>query len=151
MDLLKRFFGKQTDASDDAGVDAPQHDIRVAACALFLEMANIDSEFKGAESEHVVELMRTEFGLADEHAQELLRVAKAELDGSIDLWRFTNRINKNYSKEEKLQIVEMIWKVVYEDGHLSDHENYLVKKLGHMLRITHRELIQAKLNVLHGG
>lgn len=148
MDLLKRFFGRETDAPPDGA--APQHDIRVAACALFLEMANIDSEFKGSESEHVVKLMRTEFGLADEHAKELTRSAKAELDGSIDLWRFTNRINKNYNQEEKLQIVEMIWKVVYEDGHLSDHENYLMHKLGKMLRVTHRELIQAKLNVLHG-
>jgi len=148
MDLLKRFFGKETGASPDA--DAPQHDVRVAACALFLEMANIDSEFKGAESEHVLELMSTEFGLSEEHASELTRAAKAELDGSIDLWRFTNRINKNYSQEEKLQIVEIIWKVVYEDGHLSDHENYLMHKLGQMLRVTHRELMQAKLNVLHG-
>ena len=149
MDLLKHFFGKHKDAPAES--DAPHHDIRIAACALFLEMANIDSEFKGSEAEHVVELMRTDFGLADEHAKELARVAKEELAGSIDLWRFTNRINKNYSQEEKLQIVEMIWKVVYDDGHLSDHENYLMHKLGKMLRVTHRELMQAKLNVLHSG
>ena len=45
--------------------------------------------------------------------------------------------------------MELMWDLVYADGRLSEHENYLVHKLGKMLRLNHRELIDAKLAVLH--
>ena len=44
---------------------------------------------------------------------------KLELDNSIDLWGFTNLINQHYSKPRKLQVIEMIWEVIYADGELS--------------------------------
>jgi len=147
-DLIKKFFGDAPQPSE-AETSDDQHDIRVATCALFVEMANIDSEFGEPEKEHIVSMLTSEHGLSREHADELTRIAREELDGSIDLWRFTNLINQNYSKEEKTRVVEMIWRLVYADGHLSDHENYLIHKLGKMLRFTHRELIDAKLAVLH--
>jgi uncharacterized tellurite resistance protein B-like protein len=111
-------------------------------------MANIDTEFGEAERGHIVSMLTGEYGLSEEYASELMRLARGELEGSIDLWRFTNLINQNYTKEEKMQVVELIWRLVYADGHLSDHENYLVHKLGKMFRLTHRELINAKLTVL---
>lgn len=148
IDLIKKFFGEASQPSDHE-TPVGEHDIRVATCALFVEMANIDSEFGEREKEHIVSMLTSEHGLSREYADELTRVASEELDGSIDLWRFTNLINQNYSKKEKTKIVEMIWHLVYADGHLSDHENYLIHKLGKMLRFTHRELIDAKLAVLH--
>jgi uncharacterized tellurite resistance protein B-like protein len=148
IDLIKKFFGG--DSGEVAEQTAPRanHDIRVATCALFVEMANIDGEFGKTEGEHVISMLTEQYGLSGEHSAELMRLAHDELKGSIDLWRFTNLINQNYSKEEKLQVVELIWRLVYADGHLSDHENYLVHKMGKMLRLTHRELIDAKLTVL---
>ena len=148
IDFVKRFFGKDEGSEPTAGGNV-EHDIRVATAALFLEMTNIDKEFKRAESENIIALLRSEYDLSVSHAEELAKVAHDELKGAIDLWRFTNLINQNYSKDEKLKIVELLWKLVYEDGHLSDHENYLMHKLGKMLRMTHRELIDAKLSVLH--
>ena len=147
IDLIKKFFGEAP--GDERASDETGHDPRVATCALFLEMANIDGEFGEAERAEILAVLTSDFGLNREYADELTRVARDELDGSIDLWRFTNLINRNYTKAEKLQIAELIWRVVYADGHLSAHENYLVHKLGKMLRLTHRELINAKLAVLH--
>ena len=77
-----------------------------------------------------------------------MKSSQKELDGSIDLWQFTNLVNENYSRYEKINIVEMIWKIVYADGKLDKHEDYLVHKLGKLLRLSHKELINAKLKVL---
>lgn len=146
IDFVKRFFGGREEETPDGG--AVRHDIRVATAALFLEMAEIDKQFKRDESESIIAMLRSEYDLDDEHAEELARAAHDQLKGSIDLWRFTNLINQNYSKADKLQIVELLWRLVYEDGRLSEHENYLMHKLGKMLRLTHRELIDSKLRVL---
>jgi uncharacterized tellurite resistance protein B-like protein len=149
IDFVKKYFGPGDDK--EAAATSSHHDIRVATCALFLEMANLDDEFSGTEKEDVLRLMREHYGLSAAHAEELASIARQELDGSIDLWRFTNLINQNYSRHEKMQIVELIWRLIYADGRLSEHENYLVRKLGKMLRLNHRELIECKLAVLHDG
>jgi len=149
IDFVKKFFGANDAGGSQEAAGDSEHDIRVATCALFIEMANIDNEFGEIERNHIMSTLTGEYGLSDDYADELTRLAREELDGSIDLWRFTNLINQNYSKEEKTQIIELIWRLVYADGHLSDHENYLIHKLGKMLRFTHRELIDAKLVALH--
>jgi len=69
------------------------------------------------------------------------------LERSIDLWKFTNRINQKYSMEEKIRVVETVWDVVYADGKLDKHENYLVHKLANLLHLSHKQLIDAKLKV----
>jgi len=151
IDLIKQFFGKstRTDSNDNKQTDA--HDIRVATCALFLEMAHIDGEFSASERESIIAILKENHHLSDDHVDELLKTSQEELKKSVDLWQFTNLINQNYSIEEKIGIIEMIWGIVYTDGKLDQYEDYLVHKLGKLLRLTHKQLIDAKLKILHGG
>ncbi len=148
INLAKKFFGKIASADPDKENKEGAHDIRLATCALFLEMAKIDGEFSKEEQESVTSMLKEKFQLSDEYTAELMKSSQKELDGSIDLWQFTNLVNQNYSRDEKINIVEMIWKIVYADGKLDKHEDYLVHKLGKLLRLYHKELINAKLKVL---
>ena len=147
IDLVKKFFAKESvTGSVDTG-KAEHHDIRVAVCALFLEMANTDGEFSDSERESIILLLKEHYGLSDEYVAELMEVSNKQLEGSIDLWQFTNLINQNYSREEKKRIIEMVWQVVYADEKQDQHEDYLIHKLAKLLRLTHKELIDAKLKV----
>lgn len=147
INLVKKFFGKSTkDGPADQGKET-SHDICIATGALFLEMANIDGEFSGPERENIISILKNDYDLSDEYAVALLEASHEELKGSIDLWQFTNLINQNYSMEEKLQIIESVWKIVYTDGRLDKHEDYLVHKIAKLLRLTHKQLIDAKVKV----
>jgi uncharacterized tellurite resistance protein B-like protein len=145
IDMVKGFFGKG--ATDEPTVQGKEtsHDIRIATCALFLEMSHIDGEFSESEREHIISVLKKDYDLSDEYAEALLEASHEELKGSIDLWQFTNLINQNYSTEEKLQIIETAWRIAYTDGRLDKHEDYLVHKLAKLLRLTHKQLIDAKL------
>jgi uncharacterized tellurite resistance protein B-like protein len=145
IDLVKRFFSQGPQGGGTDKEPAATHDIRMATCALFLEMSYIDGEFSESEREHVVSVLKRDFALSDEHAAALLEEAQSELKESIDLWQFTNLINQNYSLEEKLQIIETIWTIAFTDGKLDKHEDYLVHKLAKLLRLNHKQLIDAKL------
>jgi uncharacterized tellurite resistance protein B-like protein len=147
INLVKKFFSKR--GHDDSSHQRRQrpHDIRIATCALLLEMSHIDGEFSALERENIISILKRNFDFSDEHATTLLEASNEELKGSIDLWQFTNLINQNYSIEEKIRIVEMVWGVVYADGKLDKHEDYLVHKLAILLRLTHKQLIEAKLKV----
>jgi uncharacterized tellurite resistance protein B-like protein len=151
IDLLKRFFGKSVVERSADKEEEAFHDIRIATCALLLEMANIDNKFSESERERIIHVLKKDFELSDGHATALIEAADEELNRSIDLWQFTNLINQNYSEGEKLQIIETIWKIVYADGRLDKHEDYLVHKLAKLLRLTHKQLIDAKLKVIRSS
>lgn len=148
INLVKQFFGKTKTAYSDQKKKEESHDIRIATCALLLEMANIDGEFSEEEQKNLISMLKKNFQLSDEYTAELIKSSQKELQGSIDLWQFTNLINQNYSRDEKIHIVEMIWEIVYADGKLDKHEDYLIHKLGKLLRLSHKELINTKVKIL---
>ena len=148
-DIVKRFFSKTaTEVSNNAGRET-EHDVRVAACALFVEMARIDEKFTTAEMETILSIVREKYGLSREHADALVAEADKELEKSVDLWQFARLINKNYSTDEKIEIIETLWRMVFVDGKMDRYEHYLMNKLKNLLRLSHDQLIAAKLKVLH--
>jgi uncharacterized tellurite resistance protein B-like protein len=149
LDLLKKFFGRSTEAGADSILEK-SHDIRITTCALLLEMSYIDGEFSESERERIISFLKKEYGLSDAHAASLIEASSEELKESVDLWRFSSLINQNYTMEEKTKIIETIWHIAYSDGKLDKHEDYLVHKLAGLLRLTHKQLIDAKLGVKRG-
>lgn len=145
---IKDFFNNNASLTADNSSDKKENKIQVAACALLVEMASIDNEFSETERKGIISILEKEFGLAEVMAKEVMELAGEQLKGSVDVWQFTSLINKNYSPQEKMQLIELVWKVVYADGHLDKHEDYLVKKLSRMLNLSHKEMIDAKLKVL---
>ena len=151
LDIVKRFFSK-TESETAKNVDqATEHDVRVAACALFVEMARIDEKFTEAEMDTILSIVQDRYGLSREHADALVAEADKELDKSVDLWQFARLINENYSIDEKIEIIEILWRMVFVDGKMDRYEHYLMNKLKNLLRLSHDQLIAAKLKVLRSA
>lgn len=152
LDFFRKTFGTVPDASGAGDTDdVREEDLRIATCALFLEIASIDEEFSDEERAGILGLIRSEFGLTKPQSEEIARRAASELEGSVDLWQFTNLLNEHYSEAERIRVVELLWKVIYTDGKLDKHEDYLIHKLASLLRLTHKQLIAAKMKVARGG
>jgi uncharacterized tellurite resistance protein B-like protein len=149
LDSLKHFFNKDAGEESHKGDRQSAHDVRVATCALFVEMARIDDKFTPAETETILSILQSKYGLSREHADALLAEADQELEQSVDLWQFAKLINDNYSIDEKIEIIETLWRMVYVDGKMDRYEHYLMNKLKNLLRLSHDQLINAKLKVLH--
>ena len=148
IDIVKRFFGTLSTAESSQTSNDNQHDVRVAVCALLVEMAKIDETFTSAEMAKIISILKEKYGLSAKDADELISVAEKELDGSIDYWQFARLINDNYSTEEKIDIIEMLWRVVFVDEKMDKYENHLMHKLSELLRLSHQQLIEAKIKVL---
>jgi uncharacterized tellurite resistance protein B-like protein len=149
IDVVKRFFSKATAKIPEAANQTTAHDIRVATCALFVEIARIDEKFTEAEMDTILSILKERYGLSPELADALIAEAEREVEKSVDLWQFARRINENYSNEEKIEIIETLWRIVYVDGKMDQYEHYLMNKLQNLLRLTHDQLIAAKLKILH--
>jgi uncharacterized tellurite resistance protein B-like protein len=129
IDVVKRFFNKAATRVNEASSPNTEHDIRVATCALFVEMARIDETFTEAEMNTILSILKERYSLSPEHADALIAEAERELEKSVDLWQFASLINENYSNEEKIEIIETLWRIVYVDGKMDQYEHYLMNKL----------------------
>ena len=150
IDILKRFLSLSTENGSASKGKENDQPVLVAVCALFLEMGRIDGTFSQQETAMVIDLLTKKYGLAVEHVDELMAEANRELYESVDLWQFARVINENFDNARKEKLIERLWRIVYIDGKMDEHEHYLMSKLSNLLRLSHDQLIDAKLRVLHG-
>ncbi len=128
---------------------AREHErIQVATCVVLLEMAHADEEFQAMEQTLVRDLLRQKFEISEEDVAELMAFAQAQRRESLDLYQFTCLINENFTRAEKLELLESLWRLIYADGVLDKYEDYLVRQLAKLLRLSHGEMIEAKVKVL---
>ena len=121
--------------------------LRVATCVILLEAATADSNFSSEEQGKIIEILKARFQMNDGAVTELIDKSEAERHNSTDLWYFTNLINENLDNEEKYNLMEQVWEVIYSDGTLDKFENYIAHKLLNMLNLDHSKFIDLKMKV----
>jgi len=144
IESIKKFFIEEMDTSDQESQVPSERSVSIACCALLLEMAHADSEFSQSERDKIISILQTNFDIAQSDANELLKLSEIERKESLDLWQFTNLINQTYSHEAKVKVAETLWQVIYTDGKVDKHEEYLMRKLTFLLDIDHQDMIAAK-------
>lgn len=149
IDLLKRILGNATVHGNNDEQDS-ERDVTVAVCALFIEMGRIDETFTEQEMATVTSILTEKYGLSAEEAQALMDEADRKLEESVDLWQFARAINEHFTISQKEKLIERLWRIVYVDGKMDEYEHYLMNKMSKLLRLSHKQLIDAKLKVLHG-
>lgn len=150
FDLLKKVFISNTADRSSTQQEVNRSEdkkLQVATCAIFLEMAKSDDNCTEAEREEIVSILQRTFDLEKEYADELIELARSRLVESISLYEFTGIINENFSPNEKFELMKNLWRLIYTDRRLDKYEDQLVKKIGTMIFIEHKDVIAAKLMV----
>ena len=150
LDAIKSFFDK-TMEPESPEEEVGEKDVRLAACALLIEIAYADDNFTEDEKLHLLSAVRRQYGLDDEEAEQLIDLAEKARAGAVDLWQFTNLIKKSYSLGQKMVLVEVMWGLVYSDGELSSHEESLMRRVCHLLDLAPGYLADVRKRVETGG
>lgn len=143
---LRSFF---TERDGGSRAHASPDVVRIAACALLLELAHADDDFSDVERERV-RRAAIEMGVAEADVRDVLRIAEDERRESVDLFQFTRLVAENFSRDERLRLVEAIWGVVYSDGVLTEAENRLARRIAELLGFQHPEVQAVKERVEQG-
>jgi len=147
MESIKQFFMANMAEPDTEGEEALPADLRLAACALLLELAYADDEFTEAERVHLEGAVRRQFGLDEEQSLELIELAEKQRTDAVDLWTFTNLVAEHYSLGQKMVLAEAMWGLVFSDGELASREDYLMRKISGLLRLEPGYLAEARKRV----
>ena len=122
-----------------------EQSLQLATAVLLVEVMRADPALGPQERLAVVAALRQKFSLADEELSRLVELAEQTARTASDFHQFTSVINDGFSQEQKIRIVEYMWRVAFSDGHLDAHENHLISKVAGLLHVTHGEYISAKL------
>ena len=149
LDAVRSFFGASM-VPESPEEEVGEQDVRLAACALLIEIAYADEEFTEDEEQHLVSAVRRQYGLEEEEADQLLELADKARASAVDLWQFTKLIKQNYSLGQKMVLVEVMWGLVYADGQLSSHEESLMRRVCHLLDLAPGYLADVRKRVESG-
>jgi uncharacterized tellurite resistance protein B-like protein len=147
MESIRKFFMANMAEPETPEEGAQPADLRLAACALLLELAYADDEFSDEERDHLEAAIRRQFGLDEGQAGELIKLAEQQRDEAVDLWTFTNLVADHYSLGQKMVLAEAMWGLVYSDGELASREDYLMRKISGLLRLEAGYLAEARRRV----
>ena len=139
FDKLKNIFNKKIE-EENGQFDT----IQIAISTLMIQTAAYDGVFDEQEKSEILELIRKYFKFNEDQKLSLFKIAMKVNDDSNDMQQFTRVLNDNLSEEEKLNIIEMLWKVIISDGRIDDYENALIRKISGLLYISDRDVGQIK-------
>ena len=131
-----------TDPSLDLG------EVEVVAAALLEEVASIDGDYSEFEQQTILGLLSKKFDMDRRSVRLVMEEAKIKIDTSVDLFSLTNKINKAFDSDGRVQLMEMLWEVIYADGILEDFEANLMRRLAGLLYVSDRESGEARKRVL---
>lgn len=143
-DAFRSLFSRARQPAAEASVPAEKHALRIAACAVLLELAHADNEFTLEERRHIKEALGRHFDLPQDEVRTLIDLAEQERRQATDLFQFTAVINDSYDEGQRMALAEVLWRVVFSDGSLSDHEGYLMRKLSNLLDLRPGYLAEAR-------
>jgi len=131
-----------------AGARHSHEERQLAAAALMVEAAALDSDFDADERATIEGLVRRHFGLDAEEAADLIAEAERMAGDSVQWQGFTRAIKEGFDYEERLQLIEMLWQVAYADGELHDYEANLLRRVTGLLYVSDRDTGEARKRVL---
>lgn len=136
--LLDRLAGpKQAENLGD-------EELRTASAALLVHAMAIDGVIKEEEAERLRHLIAAHFGLPPEDVNRLLIEAERQERDAIDIYRFTSVLRDRLPLDQKREIIAMMWRVVFADGHLEALEDNLVWRTAELLAVPARDRMQLK-------
>ena len=133
---------------NDVNITADDEALKLASAALLLEAACMDGHADDVEISTIMNLLGGQFDLSAGEAGELVDAGREVLANSVELYGFTRTIKNSFSHEDRVRMIEMLWKVVYADGILHDFEANLVRRICGLIYVSDRESGDARKRVL---
>ncbi len=138
---LKALFAKPSE-EDEAEME---HQLQLAAAALLIELSRADYVVEPTEQDTLQGILHASLGLSEEEITELMTLANKAADRATSLYEFTRLINDHYAKEQKLLLVQSMWRVAYADGDLDKYEERLIRQVSDLIHVPHRDYIRMKV------
>jgi uncharacterized tellurite resistance protein B-like protein len=142
MNFFKKIF--QNEESEEPTIDDKTS---IKACvALLLETSMADEILDESELMALKNTLQKDFQINEDEIDELIDLAKENVEDSTSLYEFTRDINDNFDAAERVKLIESMWKIAYADGNIDKYEEHIIRKVSNLIYVAHSDFIKAKLS-----
>ena len=146
INKIQKFFNQYL--SEDVEDDIPlERRLQMATAALMVEILHADEQVTTEEEDKIRQLLKQRFNLDNSEIESLIDLAHDEKHAATDYYAFTSLINTHYTQQQKIDLVEDLWRLSYADDELDKYEEHLIRRLAELLHVPHQDFIRTKHKV----
>ncbi len=144
INRLKVFFEQHLSVVTVESDDDLEQRLQLASAVLLLEVAQADRHYSEEEKERIHKAIADNFSLTEANIKSLMALAETKSEEATDYYQFTSLLNKKFSIEQKIRLIELMWQVAFADGDLDIHEDSFIRKIAELLYLRHSEMLSAR-------
>ena len=131
LEAFTRLFSRQA-------LPTTVHEPKMAVAALLVHLAAVDGQVKEEEREAITGALTDYYELEAGDVEKLIADATRQDAEAVDFYRFTSALT-SLPNEEKLQIVRMMWQVVFADKKNHELEDNMVWRIAELIHVSARD------------
>ncbi|MDX0835147.1 hypothetical protein GOD96_03985 [Sinorhizobium medicae] len=137
--MFERFRAFLEGMTGSAQIEAG--DPRVAVIGLCFQVMEADGAVRSSERRKMRALIKDHYRLDDAVLNALIEAGENAESEAIDFYRFTSDIKRHLSEEQRIELVGMLWEIVYADGSRSEMEDHAIWRIADLLGVSGRDRV----------
>ena len=121
--------------------------IQVYTCALMIIIASADENLEAEEIDVIKDIISDFYSLEIEIIEKIIKDAQIVINDSIDIYQIASFINKELSKQDKIDLIYCIFEIAYSDNNLHFMEKHLIDKIANIFNLNKSEIFKAKKEI----
>jgi uncharacterized tellurite resistance protein B-like protein len=137
-------------ASLSGGDDKPTFaadDPRVAVMALCIQVMEADGKVLEVEKKALRARFKDFYGVDEAELDALVAAGTDAESEAIDFFRFTSELKRQLSEEQRIDLIGLLWEIVYADGERSEMEDHAIWRIADLMGVSGRERIMKRQEV----
>ena len=122
----------------------PEFEVELIASVLAYEIARADGDISDLESNLLIEEIKKISQKVDKDEKEILKLIEVYSKDSVSFYEFIEDINKDFNKQDKLDLISFLWEVAYADSRLDVNEERLIRRIADLIKIKDIEVLRLK-------
>ena len=118
--------------------DKVKNNFIVKVCALLIHAAKIDENYTDSEEE-IIKKTLIELDPTQKELSQIIKEAKVIEENSNQILDFTKEV-KNLPIENKIKIIEALWRIIYSNNDADIYETNLMRRLAGLLYIDNKTM-----------
>ena len=135
------FFKKKTQSVEEA---KNNFEVELTASLLAYEIARSDGDISESELSLLYDEVKKISAKVGKREEKIIEIIKEYSTNSVSFYEFINDINKDYTKENKLSLIQFLYDVAYADKILEVSEERLIRRIADLIKIKDIEVLKIK-------
>lgn len=122
-------------------------ELHLATAALMVSVSKSDENYSDTEREVLIDNLQTHFSLEKDDALHIADLALEDENDAPSLYQFTRAVSKELNNDERQEIIRLLWKIAFADGHIDNFELNIIAKIAGLLGVSTQDRIRIKHEV----